>query len=106
MSLKTRPMWFFDRKVTFLFQILYLVLNSARGQQSFARSERDYGSCLTPLKVWGKCTSLRYCPEVLTLFIKLSKSQATSYSSELQRLCGHRVTLDQYPVVSNLKEHY
>ncbi|XP_061388803.1 uncharacterized protein LOC133323915 [Musca vetustissima] len=55
--------------------------------------------CQTPLGDMGSCVSLKYCPEVLTLFQRLDTNSAKQYSSELQRRCGNRLTYDQYPVL-------
>jgi len=56
-------------------------------------------SCMTPIGVPGLCTSLQYCPEVLTLFRQLSPSNAAQYSFALRRVCNNQITANNYPLV-------
>ncbi|XP_023308306.2 venom serine protease Bi-VSP-like isoform X1 [Lucilia cuprina] len=68
------------------------------GNNRFIRGfEQNF--CRTPLDQMGTCVSLKFCPEVLTLFTKLPQNSAKQYSTNLQRICGNRITPDQYPVV-------
>lgn len=80
-------------------------LDTCWGHRGFiggANPSNGYGGnfCQTPLGDMGSCVSLKYCPEVLTLFQRLDTNSAKQYSSELQRRCGNRMTYDQYPIVS------
>lgn len=57
--------------------------------------------CRTPLEDAGQCVSLKFCPEVVNLFRYLHANIAKQYSSQLHRICGNRVTFDNYPIVRN-----
>lgn len=86
--------------------IINLSIFHCRGPPGFIRGGFDENFCRTPLNEMGSCVSLKFCPEVLTLFEKLPQNSAKQYSMNLQRICGNRITSDQYPVVgfeSNLK---
>uniref|UniRef100_A0A1I8MPP5 CLIP domain-containing serine protease n=1 Tax=Musca domestica TaxID=7370 RepID=A0A1I8MPP5_MUSDO len=79
-------------------------LDTCWGHRGFiggANPSNGYGGnfCQTPLGDMGSCVSLKYCPEVLTLFQRLDTNSAKQYSSELQRRCGNRMTYDQYPIL-------
>lgn len=81
----------------FLFVII-IILCEGHGQHGFIRGfEQNF--CRTPLDDMGTCVSLKYCPEILTLFSRLPQNRAKQYSMSLQRICGNRITPDQYPVV-------
>lgn len=75
-----------------------MILCEGHGQHGFIRGfEQNF--CRTPLDDMGTCVSLKYCPEILTLFSRLPQNRAKQYSMSLQRICGNRITPDQYPVV-------
>lgn len=56
--------------------------------------------CRTPLEDAGQCVSLKFCPEVVNLFRYLHANIAKQYSSQLHRICGNRITFDNYPIVN------
>ncbi|XP_075163211.1 ovochymase-like [Haematobia irritans] len=91
---------FIKMRGVFLLAIILYSVNISQSQRGFVSSPSyDANFCRTPLGEYGTCVSLKYCPEVLILFERLSTDSAKQYSAELQRLCGNRVTPDQYPVL-------
>ncbi|KAM7356970.1 venom serine protease Bi-VSP-like [Cochliomyia hominivorax] len=88
--------------INFSITLFYLNLTSChRGQRNqpgfIGGFQQNF--CRTPLDDIGTCVSLKYCPEVLDLFTKLPQNSAKQYSMTLQRICGNRITYDQYPVL-------
>lgn len=85
-------------KLCFYLLLFMVTFNLYSCQRGFIRNY-DHNYCQTPLGDAGSCVSLKFCPEVLTLFEKLQQNSAKQYSMQLQRICGNRITPDQYPVV-------